>query len=379
MGKQFDLVVFGATGFTGQLVCAYLLQQQAAGRVFSWAMAGRSLEKLEALRASIGAPDIALLPADSDDPGSINTLTASARVVVSTVGPYQHYGSRLLAACATSGTDYVDLCGEPLWMRAMIDHHEAAAKASGARILFSSGFDSIPAELGVWQCQKEAVRIFGKPLPRIRGRMRKFIGGPSGGSVASGMAMMKLASDDPANAAMLDDPFALTPGFIGPKHPAYNLVSDEPGLGKVGPFTLGPTDMKNVHRSNFLMGHPYGTDFIYDEKLVNPPPPPISPPSIDALPKPGEGPSSDVMANGCFEMLFIGEGTNGESTGVVLEGHEDPYTTTARLVSETALTLLQAADLMAGIWTPIAALKDDLATKLIQYAGIAVRVGAEPS
>jgi len=375
--KQFDFVVFGATGFTGRLICAYLQQQRAIGRDFSWAMAGRSLEKLEALRASIGADEGVLIAADTEDPASVESLASSARIVISAVGPYQLYGSGLLAACANSGTDYVDVCGEPLWMLDMIHRYESTAKESGARILFSSGFDSIPAEMGVWLCQKEASRRYGQPLPRIRGRMRKFVGGPSGGSVASGMAMMKLAGENPASASLLGDPFALTPGFTGPEHPVYNLVADEPDLGKVGPFTLGPTDIKNVHRSNFLMNHAYGTDFIYDEKLVNPPPPPVQPPSFDMLPKPGEGPSNHVMENGCFDLLMIGEGPKGEQVRLSLEGREDAYTTTAKLVSETALALLNATQLKPGIWTPIAALHNELVSKIIDHAGISVHVEEE--
>ena len=371
--KQFDLVVYGATGFTGQLICAYLQQQSTAGRDFSWAMAGRSLEKLEALRASIGATDIPLVIADADDRQSIDRLTSSARLVISAVGPYQLYGSHLFAACANSGTDYIDVCGEPLWMREMIDRHEESARSSGARMLFSCGFDSVPSELGVWLCQNEAVKIFGKPVKRIRGRMTKFIGGPSGGSMASGMAMMKLAREDPAKAAMLDNPFALTPGFQGPDHPPYNVVDEEAGLGMVGPFTLGPTDMKNVHRSNFLMGHPYGMDFVYDEKLVNPPPAPAQPPSPDLLPKPGEGPSAHVMDNGCFELLLIGENASGETVRVTLAGSDDPYTTTAKLASETAFALLRAKNLLPGLWTPVAALREELASMIFAHAGISAK------
>jgi len=377
--QQHDLVIYGATGFTGQLVCDYLQRQQAQGRDFSWAMAGRSMEKLEAQRATLASPDVPLLRADSDDSASLDRLTNSARVVVSAVGPYQLHGTALLAACARSGVDYIDLCGEPLWMREMIDNFEGTAKESGARILFSAGFDSIPAELGVWLCQKEAKRLFGKPVPRIRGRMRRFIGGPSGGSVASGMAMMKLASEDPSKAALLADPFALTPGFTGPEHPAYTVVEDEPGLGTVGPFTLGPTDMKNVHRSNYLMGHAYGADFVYDEKLVNPPPPPALPPSIDTLPKPGEGPSDYVMKNGCFELLLIGENLSGEAVRVVLKGKEDPYHATAALVSEAALELLRAKDLQPGMWTPVAALGEGLAANIFAHAGIVDRPDSTPS
>ena len=368
--QQYDLVVYGATGFTGRLICAYLHQQRVAGRKFRWAMAGRALEKLEALRVAISGTDVGLICADASDPASLSRLVSSTRLVISTVGPYQLYGSGLVATCAQSGTDYIDICGEPLWMRDMIDAYEDTARASGARILFSCGFDSIPAELGVYLCQQEAVRLQGKPMSRVRGRMRKFVGGPSGGSVASGMAMMRLATEFPAKAALLADPFALTPGFHGPEHGSYQVIEDEPDVGRVGPFTLGPTDMKNVHRSNLLMGHPYGIDFVYDEKLVDPPPLPALPPSPDNLPKPGDGPADDVMANGCFDLLVIGEEA-GRTVSLAISGADDPgYRTTAKFVGETALALLSAGPLPGGIWTPIAALRDALANKLFEHAGI---------
>lgn len=362
--KQFDVIVYGATGFTGRLICAYL-HQRASAEDCNWAMAGRSIEKLEVVRSELGASDVPLVHADADNPASIEALVATTRVVISAVGPYQLHGEALLSACVNSGTDYIDLCGEPLWMRDMIDRYEAAAKASGARILFSSGFDSIPAEMGVWLCQKEAMRAFGRPVPRIRGRMRTFVGGPSGGSMASGMAMMKIAGENPEKAALLANPFALTPGFEGPAHPDYNLVEVEADVGKVGPFTLGPTDMKNVHRSNFLQGHAYGTDFVYDEKLVNPPPPPSAPPSFDKMPKPGEGPSAEIMTNGRFDLLLIGEGPNDKKIHVALTGDEEPgYRTTSKLIAETAFCLIEAHGLAGGIWTPVAALADALCDRI---------------
>ena len=187
---------------------------------------------------------------------------------------------------------------------------------------------------------------------------------------------MKLAREDPAKAALLGDPFALTPGFVGPEHPIYDVVEDEPDLGSVGPFTLGPTDMKNVHRSNYLMGHAYGRDFVYDEKLLNPPPPAAAPPSLDSLPKPGEGPSDYVMESGCFELLMIGENPTGDVVRLVLEGSQDPYNATAGLVSETALALLGAAELQPGIWTPIAALGEGLAANIFAHTGIVARADA---
>ena len=369
--KRFDVVIFGATGFTGMLICAHMASLCSQGLVVRWAMAGRSHEKLAALRDQIGAGDTPLLIADTGDAESLATLVASTRIVISAVGPYQLYGAPLVAACAQQGTDYIDLCGEPLWMRQMIDEHEAEAIGSGARIIFSCGFDSIPSELGVWLCQQEALRRFDKPMPHVRGRVRTFKAGPSGGSVASGMSTMKLAGGNHDLAALLDDPFALVPGFEGPAHPSTAVYAVEDDVGPVGPFTLGPTDMKNVHRSNMLMGHPYGTDFIYDERLVNPPPPPAAPPSADMLPKPGEGPSHEQRAAGCFDLLFIGSDAAGNAVRAVVSGDDDPgYETTSRMIVETALCLLDHDDVKAGMLTPGAAFQQALVDRLSQRAGM---------
>src|ERR1700720_2151680 len=148
--KKLDIVVYGASGFTGQLVAEYLASRYAKDSDLKWAMAGRSLEKLASVRDAIGAPaDTPLIVADASDPASLKAMVDQTQSVVSTVGPYQLYGSELVAACAATGTDYLDLCGEPVWMRQMIDAHEAAAQSSGARIVFSWGFDSLPFELGV--------------------------------------------------------------------------------------------------------------------------------------------------------------------------------------------------------------------------------------
>lgn len=144
MAREFDLIVYGATGFTGRLVAEYLAQRYGDGSV-NWAMAGRSLTKLEQIRDEIGAPaSTPLIAANADDPAALRAMTARAKVVISTVGPYQLYGNDLVAACVETGTGYVDLCGEPNWMHDIIARHDAAAKASGARIVLSCGFDSIP-------------------------------------------------------------------------------------------------------------------------------------------------------------------------------------------------------------------------------------------
>jgi short subunit dehydrogenase-like uncharacterized protein len=192
--REFDVIVYGASGFTGRLVAEYL----SARGIKGWAMAGRNAAKLAEVRDLVGATkDTPLVEADAIDPASITAMCNRARVILTTVGPYQLYGSDLVAACAATGTDYVDLCGEPAWMREMIDAHDAAAKASGARIVFSCGFDSIPFDLGVWFLQAEAVKRHGKPAPRVKGRVRKMQGGASGGTIASLTATMKAAAKNP--------------------------------------------------------------------------------------------------------------------------------------------------------------------------------------
>src|ERR1700712_1683361 len=209
--NKFDIVVYGASGFTGQLVAEYLASRYAKDSELKWAMAGRSLDTLASVRPAIGAPaDTPLIAADAGDSASLKAMIDQTRLVLTTVGPYQLYGSELVAACAASGTDYVDLCGEPVWMRQMIDAHEATAKSSGGRIVFSCGFDSIPFELGVFFCEATAKKIFGAPVSRVKGRVRDLKGGPSGGTVASIKATFMAAARDLSLVSMLHNPFVLT-------------------------------------------------------------------------------------------------------------------------------------------------------------------------
>ena len=185
--RDLDIIVYGATGFTGRLVAEYFAHHYKGRKdAPKWAMAGRSLAKLAEVRDLIGAPqETPLIVADASDPASLDKMAENTKVVLTTVGPYQLYGNELVAACVRAGTAYADLCGEPGWMREMIDEHEAAAKASGARITFSCGFDSIPFDLGVHFLQAEAIKRHGKPAPRVKGRVRKMAGGASGGTIAS--------------------------------------------------------------------------------------------------------------------------------------------------------------------------------------------------
>src|ERR1700754_160488 len=215
--NKFDIVVYGSSGFTGQLVAEYLASRYAKDSDLKGAMAGRSLDKRASVRDAIGAPaELPLIAADASDPASLQAMIDQTRLVITTVGPYQLYGSELVAACAATGTDYIDLCGEPLWMRQMIDAHEATAKSSGARIVFSCGFDSLPFELGVFFCEATAKKILGAPVSRVKGRIRDMTASVSGGTVASIKATYMAALKDLSLATSLRDPFILTPGFEGP-------------------------------------------------------------------------------------------------------------------------------------------------------------------
>lgn len=388
MAKAFDLVVHGATGFTGRLVVEYLLQRYPAGSGLRWAMGGRSAEKLASVRDAIGAPaDTPLVLTDSSDPASLQALMEQTRLVLTTVGPYQLYGSELVAACAAAGVDYVDLCGEPAWMRQMIDAHEGAAKASGARIVFSCGFDSIPFDMGVWMLQNEMHARFGHPASRVRGRVRKMKGTFSGGTAASLKATMAAAAADPGVLELLRNPFSLTPGFEGPRQPSGNKPMVDEALGMwVAPFVMAAINTRNIHRSNLLTGHRYGPDFVYDEMLVtgtgekgeamaNAVAADKSLGS-DSGPRPGEGPSREEREAGFYDVLFLGMDAEGHQLRVAVQGDRDPgYGSTSKMIAEAAVCLLQdATSTPGGIWTTAPALGQALIDRLQAHAGLTFAV-----
>jgi len=227
--REIDIVVYGATGFTGRLVAEYLNQTYGVDGDVKWAMAGRSIDKLTAVRDEMGvAKSVPLVVANADDLDSINNMVNSASVVLTTVGPYQLYGNELVAACAASGTDYVDLCGEPAWMHKMIGEYSEAAKASGARIVFSCGFDSIPFDLGVFFLQQHAEKTLGSMVPRVKGRVRSMKGTMSGGTLASFRETMAAAGRDKKLISVLRNPFSLTSGFQGADQPLGNKPEYDP-------------------------------------------------------------------------------------------------------------------------------------------------------
>jgi short subunit dehydrogenase-like uncharacterized protein len=377
---EFDLIVYGASGYTGRLVAEHLAKRYGVGGEVTWAMAGRSAAKLAEVRDEIGAPaETPLVVADAADPASLKAMVGRAKAIITTVGPYQLYGSELVAACAAAGTDYLDLCGEPNWMRQMIEAHEAQAKASGARILFSCGFDSIPFELGVFFCEETAKAKLGGPVPRVKGRVRAIQGGLSGGTAASGAATMAAIQKDPSLLAVMMSPFGLTPGFEGPPQPPGNGPSEDPDVGPVAPFMMAVINTKNVHRSNLLMGHPYGKDFVYDEMTVGGPSGPATFTDIGSLPgggpKPGEGPTKAEREAGYYDLLFIGVAPDGRQVRVSVKGDKDPgYGSTSKMLAETAICLVRAPDVAGGVWTPGAALQGRLVERLQANAGLTFAV-----
>jgi short subunit dehydrogenase-like uncharacterized protein len=379
-GREFDVVVYGATGYTGRLVAEYLALTYPTG--VRWAMAGRSLAKLEVVRAEMNvSAHVPLVTADAEAPGSLRAMCARTAVVITTVGPYQLYGSDLVAACVETGTAYVDLCGEPAWMRAMIDAHHDAARDSGARIVFSCGFDSIPFDLGVMTLQEAAMARLGRPVSRIKGRVRSMKGGFSGGTAASLKATMAAAAKKPSLIPLLADPFALTPGHKGPNQPAGLLPEYDPTLQSwVAPFVMAPINTKNVHRTNFLLGQPWG-DMVYDEMVVTglgdmgraaaEALGKLNPFGGDKGPKPGEGPTKAEREAGSFDILFVGLTDAGDRIDAVVTGDRDPgYGCTCKMLAESALCLVQDVGGSGGVWTPGALMGAKLRERLVRRAGM---------
>lgn len=380
---DLDIIVYGASGFTGRLVCEYLQQQYGADGDIKWAMAGRSEEKLQQVREEMGVADgVPLVVADSADQASVEAMVGRTKVLLTTVGPYQLYGSDIVKACAEAGTDYVDLCGEPAWMHEMIAAHSDAARASGARIVFSCGFDSVPFDLGVYYLQQLAAADDQAPLTRVKGRVRAMNGSMSGGTLASFKATMAAAGENPELVSVLMNPFALTEEFSGPEQPSGLAPLHEEDLGSwSAPFVMATINTKNIHRSNYLQDHAYGAEFVYDEMLLTGPGEQgeaianaVASDKSMAKSKlqPGEGPSKEERDNGNYDVMFVGSNDSGYKVVASVKGDRDPgYGSTSKMIAEAAVCLaLDPEAASGGIWTPAAALGSALIDRLQDNAGL---------
>ena len=383
--KEYDFVVYGATGFTGKLVVEYLVHKYSNNSQIKWALAGRNLEKLESVAASKNVPEgTGLLEVDSNNIASIEEMISKTKCVLTTVGPYQLYGNDIVSACAKSGIDYVDLCGEPGWMHEKINELTETARETGSRIVFSCGFDSIPFDLGVLFLQNEVTRRYGKPSLNVRGRVRKMNGEFSGGTAASLGATMAALKEKPELFAVLANPFSLSNGFAGPDQPADNKpIFDDKLDTWVAPFFMAPINTKNVHRSNALMNHMYGKDFCYNEMWVMGPGDDgkaaadfiSSSNPLSNAPKPGEGPSRESRENGNYDILFCGD-VNDESAHVSVVGDMDPgYGSTSKMIAESAICLVkECEDLNGGIYTPAPSMGTKLIKRLQDNAGLTFKI-----
>lgn len=399
--REFDVIVQGASGFTGTLVAEYLLRQYGAGGDLRWALAGRSEQKLQAVRQNLGpaANNIELIVADSFDKAALKSLASRTRVVLTTVGPYALYGSDLVAACVDAGTHYCDLAGEVQWIRKMIDTHHDRARATGAKIVTCCGFDSVPMDIGVWFLQDAAHAKFGAYCTSISMLVKAAKGTASGGTLASMMNLIKESRADRNIARILVHPYSLNPEGEreGPDgRDQKSVVYRDDAKAWTAPFVMAGVNTKIVRRSHALAGYPYGRDFRYDESLMTGSgftgwlkgttmllglgalvlfasfSPTRKLLQRFVLAKPGEGPSREMQQKGFYNLMQIGVLPDGTLLFGRITGDQDPgYGSTSKMLSECAVCLAKDdLETGGGVWTPAAVMARPLIERLRANAGL---------
>ncbi len=399
--RKYDVIVYGATGFTGQLVAAYLARQYGVGSDVRWAIAGRSKAKLETVRDALGdaASSLELIVADSADDAALLSLARQTRVVLTTVGPYALYGSELVAACIEAGTDYCDLAGEVQWIRKMIDTHHERAQETGARIVHCCGFDSIPMDIGVYFLQNTAKERYGDFCESIALYVKATKGAASGGTLASMMNIIEETRQNRDIARILVHPYSLNPEGErdGPdRRDQQNVAYDDDAKSWTAPFVMAGVNTKVVRRSNALAGYPYGREFTYREVVLTGKGvggwlkgavmtlglglfvlgasfrPTRALLQRFVLPNPGEGPSPELQESGFFNLMQIGKLPDGRIIRTRITGDQDPgYGSTSKMLAESAVCL--ARDNLrsgGGVWTPASAMGAALVTRLRENAGL---------
>ena len=383
--NKYDFVIYGATGFTGKLVVEYAINQYNNNDEISWAIAGRNNEKLEHIQEKYNLPsEIGKIVVDSNDQNSIDEMVSQTKCVLTTVGPYQLYGEKIIKTCISSGTDYVDLCGEPGFMHKIISECSEEAKETGARVVFSCGFDSIPFDLGVLFVQEEVMSKLNKYAPSVRGRVRSMNGEFSGGTAASMKATMAALQSNPELINILVNPHALCDGIQGVQQDDDSRpVYDEELNTWVAPFFMAPINTKNIHRSNKLMNHIYGENFKYNEMWIQGPGEEgkaaaefistMNP--LGDAPEPGDGPSRESRENGNYDVLFCAD-IDGETIKASVSGDMDPgYGSTSKMITESAVCLVKdCEDLIGGIYTPAASMGKKLIKRLESNAGLTFKL-----
>ena len=401
--QRHDIVLFGATSFVGQILCRYLVERHGVHGEVDWAIAGRDADKLDRVARESGATGVEQIVCDAQDADAIAAMVASTRLVISTVGPYALYGSKLVAAVAEAGIDYVDLTGEPQWMQKMIDRYQPRAVETGARIVHACGFDSVPSDMGVWFLQQESLRRFAAPCTSVRMGVKAAKGGASGGTIASMMNIMEEMSEDPSLRSVLANPYALAPqgDREGVDQPNVALPDYDLGLDSwTAPFVMAATNTRVVFRTHALLGHPWGDDFTYGESMLMGPGfggrakafamsgamgagmglvalGPTRKLLAKVLPEAGEGPSEEKQEAGFYDLRFHGTTDAGDEIDVKVTGDRDPgYGSTSKILAAAATTLLarDASELGGGFWTPATALGDPFVEALTEHAGLTFEV-----
>jgi short subunit dehydrogenase-like uncharacterized protein len=400
---KFDIIIFGATSFVGQILTRYMLSQFTNESKLKWAIAGRSQNKLDELKLSLGAAgkDLDVLVADASDENSLRALCQSTRVIVSTVGPYALYGEPMVKTCVALGTDYCDLTGEVQWIAKMLERYEDVAKITGARIVHSCGFDSVPSDLGVYFLQQHAKQQFGQTCSNIKMRVKKMKGAASGGTVASMTNIFKEVASNPALRKVLANPYAICPPNHGNtvRQESMNRPQYDNDFNSwVAPFVMAVINTRIVHRSNALVENGYSQHFDYNEAMLTgrglmgsgiaagvgvglggfamaaviPPTRWVMEKFI--LPKPGEGPSLEAQEKGFYDLRFYGKTDSGDEIRCKVTGDQDPgYGSTAKMLAQAAACLVQdisKAKVQGGFWTPASIFGSTLITRLEKYAGL---------
>lgn len=399
--REFDIIIQGATGFTGTLVAEYLLRQYGSGDELRWALAGRNEQKLRQVRDGLGeaASNLELIVADSFDKDALQSLAARTSVVIATVGPYALYGSDLVAACIEAGTHYCDLAGEVQWIRKMIDTHQVRASETGAKIVHCCGFDSVPMDIGVWFFQEAVHKKYGAYCESVSMLVKAMKGTASGGTLASMMNIIKESREDRSIARILIHPYSLNPEGEreGPdKRDQQKVLYREDAKSWTAPFVMAGVNTKVVRRSHALNGYPYGKNFRYDESVMTGRgfsgglkgtattvgigalvfsasfTPTRNFLQRFVLSKPGEGPDRELQQSGFFNLMQIGKLPDGTVVRSKITGDQDPgYGSTSKMLSECAVCLAKDdLETGGGVWTPASVMAEPLLERLRANAGL---------